>query len=197
MSKWNRQIRTDIHLLTIRGKINMSDIKRSSTLVSKWFNEKCNASLHCQMMELVLLNGKWFYVVLNDSTQSQLVQRQIDRFSMKATHSRKRHGIASVVLNCSTAEGMVYCNVKWLNEIRHDLAWQKPKLNFARTTAKTLKWTSQYWNGSVDVGSHLEIWRQYDFHTDSAARNCQNEGFKNFSDQILKCAHQRYTISKI
>lgn len=58
MSKWNRQIRTGIHLLTIRGKINMSDIKRSSTLVSKWFNEKWNASLHCQMMELVLLNGK-------------------------------------------------------------------------------------------------------------------------------------------
>ena len=65
----------------------MSDIKRSSTLFQ-------NGSVKSGMLHLIAKCWNWFLSTANDSTQRQIVQKQIDRFSMKATHSRKQHGIA-------------------------------------------------------------------------------------------------------
>ena len=49
------------------------------------------------------------------------------------------------MLSCSVLEGMVQCNLKWLNEIKSDLAWHETKQPTLRAEPQKI----QQWSGQV------------------------------------------------
>ena len=64
------------------------------------------------------------------------------------------------MLSCSVIEGMVQYNLKWLNEIKSDLAWHETKQPTSTLQAERQK--IQQWRGQVKTETMISqcgVWR--------------------------------------